>query len=130
MSVTRARSAALDRPLSLSDLDLILKMETMPGSWQDIFISAGSLGNVDLIYMPSLPGSGTGNFQLVVRGTTLADPVQGEEYALAVDYRTAPETAPETVPEPGTVVLLLFAVCSIGVIRWRHRAASLPRTRG
>jgi len=113
-------SGVLDKPVSLSDLDLVLKMETTPGNWLDIFISEGSLGNVDMIYMTSLPTSGTGNFELVVRGTTLADPAQGEEYALAVDY----ETKPGPVPEPAAIALLLVAVCSIGVIRWRRRNGS------
>jgi len=106
-----------DQPISLSDLDLVLRMETTPGTWLDLFISSGSLGNVDLIYMASLPTYGTGNFELVVRGATLADAALGEEYALAVEYKTSTLA----VPEPATSVLMLFTICLVGVIRFRRR---------
>ncbi|MEI8340282.1 MAG: S8 family serine peptidase [Verrucomicrobiota bacterium] len=80
----------------LSDLDLILQEEISPGVWSNIFISAGTLGNIDQIYMPEL--SGTANYRLEVLATTLADPATGgEDYALAVDF--------QTVPEPGTGLL-------------------------
>lgn len=81
----------------LSDLDLVLQEEIAPGVWIDIFNSAGVIGNVDQIYMPSL--SGTYNYRLDVRGVSFTDPTSGEEYALAVQFAT--------IPEPGSVTLLV-----------------------
>ena len=94
----------------LSNLDLILQQETAPGLWEDIYLSAGTLGNVEHIYLPALaPG---GNYRLEVRGTDIVEPSLGESYALVVGYQTA--------PEPGTAGLLLIGVVFLGAHRRRR----------
>jgi subtilisin family serine protease len=92
----------------MSNLDLILQEEVSPGVWQDIYMSAGTLDNIEHIYMPDL--SGLYNYRLDVRATNIAEPIIGEEYALAVSYSTA--------PEPGTSCLLL-----VGLLLVRMRPA-------
>ena len=94
----------------LSNLDLILQQETAPGLWEDIYLSAGTLGNVEHVYLPALaPG---GNYRLEVRGTDIVEPSLGESYALVVGYQTA--------PEPGTAGLLLIGVVFLGAHRRRR----------
>ena len=95
----------------LSNLDLILQEELTPGIWTDIYMSAGDLDNVEHIYMPSLDGSH--NYRLEVRGTDIAEPLIGEEYALAVSYTT--------VPEPGAMWLLSFGVFLVAAGKRRGR---------
>jgi subtilisin family serine protease len=94
----------------LSNLDLILQQETAPGIWSDIYLSAGTLGNVEHIHLPDLiPG---GNYRLEVRGTEIVEPDLGESYALVVAYQTA--------PEPGTAGLLLIGIISLAAHRRRR----------
>jgi subtilisin family serine protease len=95
---------------SLSDLDLVLQEEIAPGTWQDIFISSGVLGNLGHIYMPLLDG--TYNYRLDIRAITFADKSLGEEYALAVDF--------QTVPEPAAVVLIAFGVGIFFICKMWH----------
>jgi Subtilase family len=94
----------------LSNLDLILQEEVAPGVWQDIYMSAGDLGNVEHIWLPEL--FGTDNYRLEVRGTDIAEPELGETYALAVAYGT--------VPEPGMAGLLLSGFAIVIVLRSRR----------
>ena len=84
----------------LSNLDLILQRESTPGLWEDIYLSAGLLDNVEHIYFPDLLG--TYHYRLEVRATSLAEPALGESYALAVSY--------QTVPEPTTATLLFLGL--------------------
>ena len=97
----------------LSNLDLILQRETAPGIWEDFYMSAGDLGNVEHIYLPELLGMT--NYRLGVRGTEIAEPDIGEQYALVVAYTT--------MPEPGVVTLLLVGVVCIGRRPSRRRAS-------
>ena len=100
----------LDKAM-LSRLDLVLQEENSPGLWQDIFISAGTIGNIGHIYAPTL--SGSTNYRLEVRAVDLADGSSGgENYALVVGY--------STVPEPGSVALIITAVF-LGNLRGRRR---------
>ena len=94
----------------LSNLDLIVQQETSPGVWEDIYLSAGTLGNVEHIYLPTFASSG--NIRLEVRGTSIAEPALGESYALVVAYHTA--------PEPGTIALLLIGGFFSGASRRRR----------
>ncbi len=84
----------------LSNLDLIVQEEVAPGVWQDIYMSAGTLGNVEHIWLPEL--TGTDNYRLEVLGTDIVEPAFGESYALVVAYTT--------VPEPGVLGLLVVGV--------------------
>ena len=94
----------------LSNLDLILQREIAAGLWEDVYLSAGILDNVEHIYFPDL--TGTDNYRLEVRGTTIAEPALGETYALAVSYKT--------VPEPGTAAFLFM---SLPFLLTRRRSA-------
>jgi hypothetical protein len=93
-----ANLGTLDKAL-LSDIDLVLQEEILPGTWRDIFISAGTIGNVDHIYAPAL--SGTNNYRIEVRAASLADAASGgEQYAIAVSYTT--------IPEPSSISMLIW----------------------
>ncbi|MCX6995582.1 MAG: S8 family serine peptidase [Kiritimatiellaeota bacterium] len=81
----------------LSNLDLILQVESAPGTWSDYYESAGSLDNLEQIYLPNF--SVANDFRLVVVGASLAESALGETYALAVSYLP--------IPEPGTAALLV-----------------------
>ena len=93
----------------LSNLDLILQQETAPGVWEDVYLSAGTLGNVEHIYLPTLASGG--NYRLDVRGTDIAEPAIGESYALVVAYTTA--------PEPGVVGLVVVGFVLLSTRRRR-----------
>jgi hypothetical protein len=98
----------------LSNLDLILQKEVSPGVWEDVYASAGTLDNLEHIWMPELFGEA--NYRLEVRATDLAEPDLGESYALVVAYTTAPEPS-------GLVMLISVAVVGLAGRRWRTRAA-------
>lgn len=109
---------------ALSNLDLILQ-EEIDGVWTTIYMSAGTLDNLEHIYLPLL--TGTNPFRLEVRAESLVDTEEGETYALVVSYTTS---ATEAVPEPGLCALVILGgiVIAIGVRRAaRARAgAALP----
>ena len=100
----------------LSNLDLILQEQVLPGVWRDIYMSAGTLGNVEHIYLPEL--TGTDIYRLDVHATDLAEPATGETYALAASY--------STVPEPGTWSMLVIGLIGISLSQWRRRATGTP----
>ncbi|MCE9609497.1 MAG: S8 family serine peptidase [Chthoniobacter sp.] len=99
----------------LSNLDLILQQETAPGVWEDVYMSAGTLDNVEHIYLPALAAGA--NYRLDVRGTAIAEPAIGENYALVVAYGT--------VPEPGVAGLLILGVFVVGARRRAQRGARI-----
>ena len=74
-----------------------------PGVWEDIYLSAGTLGNVEHIWLPEL--TGTDNYRLEVLGTDIVEPAFGESYALVVAYTT--------VPEPGVLGVLVVGVFAV-----------------
>ena len=98
----------------LSNLDLILQEEVAPGVWQDIYLSAGTLGNVEHIWLPEL--TGTDNYRLEVLGTDIVEPAFGESYALVVAYTT--------VPEPGVLALLVVGVFAVSRRGERRKGAA------
>ena len=104
----------------LSNLDLILQQEVQPGVWQDVYESAGTLGNVEHIWLPKLSGQGV--YRLDVRATSLAEAALGEEYALAVAYTM--------VPEPGGMGLLAIGWLVIGGGFARRRRRSRASNSG
>ena len=101
----------------LSNLDLILQRETAPGVWEDFYLSAGTLGNVEHIYLPSLAFGA--NYRLEVRGTDIVEPALGEQYALVVAYTAT--------PEPGVLALLFAGVVCLGRRPSRRRDPQAAR---
>lgn len=105
----------------LSNLDLILQKQVSPGVWQDVYMSAGTLDNVEHIYLTDLSASDI--YRLDVYGEYIAEPALGEQYALAVSW------AP--VPEPATIVAIVgLTLCAMPWTirrwrRWRQTGASL-----
>lgn len=92
---------------ALSDLDFILQQEVSHDIWKDVYVSSGSLGNVDHIFLSELtPGT---NYRLDVHAGNIVDQTLGEDYALVVSF--------STVPEPGTWLLFLPVLVGLGV--WR-----------
>lgn len=91
----------------MSNLDLILQRESGPGIWEDVYLSAGVLDNVEHIYFPGIIG--TDKYRLEVRATKIAEEDLGESYALAVSYKT--------VPEPGSAGLLLVGILFLSARR-------------
>jgi hypothetical protein len=88
----------------LSNLDLFLQKGVSPGVWEDVYASAGTLDNVEHIWMPEIFGED--NYRLEVRATDLAD-TGGESYAIAVAYSTVPE--PGAAGWMGVSVLIYVA---------------------
>ncbi|MDD5350545.1 MAG: S8 family serine peptidase [Chthoniobacteraceae bacterium] len=97
----------------LSNLDLILQEEVAPGVWQDVYMSAGTLDNLEHIYLPVL--TGTNNYRLDVRAESLTDPEEGETYALVVSYTTS-----SSVPEPGVWGLLALGLAILAYGAKKH----------
>lgn len=98
----------------LSNLDLVLQKETVGGTWEDVYLSAGTLDNLEHIYIPQL--SGYDHYRLEVVGTSLVDPLidgsYAESYALAIAFGTA-------VPEPGMFGVLLVVMFGAAARRRR-----------
>jgi hypothetical protein len=92
----------------LSNLDLILQEQIAPDVWQDVFMSAGSDGNVEHIYLPTLVGEHL--YRLNVHAAALAEADLGEQYSLAVSFTA--------VPEPGVFVLLGMGLACLWA--WRR----------
>lgn len=97
----------------LSNLDLVLQRESSPGTWEDVYKSAGLLDSTEHLYMNLLPGNIS--YRIGVLGTNIAEPAIGEQYALAVNFAA--------VPEPGAALLLMLVAAGLAVRR-RHKALS------
>ena len=68
-------------------------------------MSAFTGGSVDQIYLPALTPSTA--YRLDIHAGDIADPLIGEEYALAVSY--------STVPEPGITGLILTGLWALNL---------------
>ena len=99
----------------LSNLDLILQEEIFPGVWKDVYMSAGTLDNLEHIYLPDLLPDKF--YRLDVHATDIVEPTLGETYALAVSF--------STVPEPATWRMLILALA--GWIYWQRRQRRLSQ---
>jgi hypothetical protein len=105
----------------LANLSLELwQMDPAPSGSQLIARSAAPASTIEYLRI-TIPETGIYMVRVVWDGFNfnLASALPETNYAVAWNFNS---TAP--VPEPATVVLLVFAVCSIGVIRWRRRNGS------
>jgi hypothetical protein len=105
----------------LASLSLELwKMDPAPTGSQLIAMSAAPASTIQYLRI-TIPETGIYMVRVVWDGFNfnLASALPQTNYGIAWNFNS---TAP--VPEPATVVLLLFALCAIGVIRWRHRNGS------
>jgi hypothetical protein len=106
----------------LANLSLELwQMDPAPSGSQLIARSAAPASTIEYLRI-TIPETGIYMVRIVWDGFnfSLASALPQTNYAVAWNFN--PTAA--VVPEPATVALLIFAVCSIGLIRWRHRNGS------
>jgi hypothetical protein len=106
----------------LANLSLELwQMDPAPSGSQLIARSAAPASTIEYLRI-TVPETGIYMVRVVWDGFnfSLASALPQTNYAVAWNFN--PTAA--VVPEPATVALLIFAVCSIGLIRWRHRNGS------
>jgi hypothetical protein len=92
----------------LSDLAMRLQREVSPSNWVDVFVSDSPVGNVEHIYLQDLTN---GNYRIVIKADSIAEPALGESYALAVEFLM--------VPEPSAGWLFVLGAIMLGTGRRR-----------